>query len=703
MNKESWDYDAFVSYSRFEESAQGFVGQMVSLTGRHFRSLTGRALRLFVDEQEIAAASLWQEQIHQALQRSALMIAVVTPSYLTSDWCRREFDYFLSLELARCRDFKLESHYRLVFPLILQDLEAVEQHPAGMRRRLRQLDQRHPIDFRGLGHSSEAFETAAAKLARDLQAVLSRLQQSGARKPFALDASAPVSASGFPGNITLVTTRLGEDEESFVSALADAATATIVGVTNSNLAEYLEEALARKRAQYGPKVFWQSLQIVFLDDSLLSTVEDHLLHEFPSREEALLERKRRAGRGKRTVMSLLLREGVAGRWRMYTYPYSLRFAGALLGMSDGSKMVRLATPRPRGSEPETIYLEFPDRPDHYFESAFREIVEASVEEHEVVLVGRPGERAGEFRCKGARFRRGVMIDDQNIGEWLPAIVAITWAEVDGSPQPLLQVNAKSTSTREIGKISHLSGYINERDYLGVVDHSEGAPPGSEFVIDHKTALQAVCREMRVELDLDPSNCTIELEDTVRFYYPNKEHFLFYLFSAKISETAPLTPVMQTKWWTISELLAVREHQVLLNVEKLIEAEHLSHRQRSAAGQLVANNLTLHGRGGLAVELLNGISERVFPVGLRGTIESLVERSKFLLYSAGRELYVDGLAGLQYRVFFSHLLPVYARIGVPGTRDYLNALERDSRMVEAAENISRLYLNENYMMSFPIEV
>ncbi len=70
---------------------------------------------------------------------------------------------------------------------------------------------------------------------------------------------------------------------------------------------------------------------------------------------------------------------------------------------------------------------------------------------------------------------------------------------------------------------------------------------------------------------------------------------------------------------------------------------------------------------------------------------------------GDEFEVNGLAGLQYRIFFSHLLPLYAKLGVIGASAELMALNTDKRRIQAAESLSELYATEAYMLSLPIEV
>jgi hypothetical protein len=64
-----------------------------------------------------------------------------------------------------------------------------------------------------------------------------------------------------------------------------------------------------------------------------------------------------------------------------------------------------------------------------------------------------------------------------------------------------------------------------------------------------------------------------------------------------------------------------------------------------------------------------------------------------MFSNGREVQIAGLSGLQYREFFTMLLPLYEQFGVPGaaaqltdpcTRRLIPAVRRRRRRSEPAE-------------------
>jgi len=110
-------YDVFLSYARVDQENNQFVSKLSTELQRGFQSITGRPLGIFVDTKEIATAQMWQERIESALTQSTLMVAVMTPSYFTSEWCRKEWDWFEARESRRRSEHGLSESEELIFPV----------------------------------------------------------------------------------------------------------------------------------------------------------------------------------------------------------------------------------------------------------------------------------------------------------------------------------------------------------------------------------------------------------------------------------------------------------------------------------------------------------------------------------------------------------------------------------------------------------
>ena len=74
-----------------------------------------------------------------------------------------------------------------------------------------------------------------------------------------------------------------------------------------------------------------------------------------------------------------------------------------------------------------------------------------------------------------------------------------------------------------------------------------------------------------------------------------------------------------------------------------------------------------------------------------------------MFSNGREVQIPGLSGLQYREFFTMLLPLYEQFGVPGAAEQLRAIHDDEPRRQALDQLSAMYQDEDLMSSIPIEL
>ena len=72
-------------------------------------------------------------------------------------------------------------------------------------------------------------------------------------------------------------------------------------------------------------------------------------------------------------------------------------------------------------------------------------------------------------------------------------------------------------------------------------------------------------------------------------------------------------------------------------------------------------------------------------------------------SESREVQLMGLAGWQYREFFSVLLPLYAEVGIDGAADLLDVIRDDEHKTFAVGRLRELYQDEHRMASMPFEL
>ncbi len=600
VSEYDWEYDVFVSYTRFDETLTGLVQHMTEALRTHYKRLTGRPLRIFQDTEALPTAALWQDRILSALRGSATLLAIYTPSYFQSEWCAREWDFFLAMEPERRQKFHLGDFDSLVFPIIAAEGITFPDASSIQHTRQSELQARQALRFVDLDPTSLSYAKHIATLARHLARIL------------ALVAQVPISDTPDGGykpqlNIPLVTTSGRSDVHRLTTLLADAESAIIIGVTNDELSVILEPSLKAKRLKARDEgAFWDSLRIVFLAEDLLAFVEDHFTTEISNPREAHHRRARHAGQIQRQIMSLLIRQGAPGHWRLYAYPYALPFAGYLFTMPDGRRIVQLEIARASRMPGDNVYIQFVDRVDTQLDEAFREVVSSSQEQHEIVLIGTPGVEPGSFACRGARFRRSVLLGGHNTADFLPCIVAITWRASLRGVEPLLQLNTPSNSTREMGKASHVSGYINERDYWAALPTQADRSSGEEMWLTPSVAVAALHRELQSDFGIEDSRGAVNLVATVPFYYADKENLFFFVLEREIPAAHLFSANSRMFGWSIDELLAARFRQVLQNAIAALQ-HPLTARQRERALKMLTLNLHAHGQHDLA-DMLHRLGE-----------------------------------------------------------------------------------------------
>lgn len=92
--------DLFISYARYDDE-NGCVSHLVDRISRDFESFSGRSLRVFFDKNAIQGMDDWRQKIQQSLRESHLFLAVLSPSYMVSSYCRWEWEDYVRYEAMR--------------------------------------------------------------------------------------------------------------------------------------------------------------------------------------------------------------------------------------------------------------------------------------------------------------------------------------------------------------------------------------------------------------------------------------------------------------------------------------------------------------------------------------------------------------------------------------------------------------------------
>ena len=675
-------YDVFLSYSR-DDDELGVVTRLAEDIRLAFSQRSRRQLKIFIDRQEISTAQLWQERISGALQASTILIAVVTENYLTSRWCRDEWDYFAALE----RGLPGKSDQRLIFPIVLNGEFRAKSSSPGIQRWIRAIKSREYIEPGERDSDQGIYKERLSELVNDL---IGALEQAAENEPtLRIDRGLE--------HHHMVTGYVKEGTR-FVTLLASAVNVTIVGMTNEGLATMLQDALnAKRKASGDQEAFWGSLRIVFLSDKLLNWLNDEK-SEYPDPKYELSQRELSAGYGRRSIEGFLKRAS-STRWNLFESHYFPTMAGALLEMPDGSRIVQLIIRRPQRRTPDHLFIEFEDQVDQYFTAAFEDIVHKSSEVNRVVPVGMP--RDGKFLCTGARFFQNVLVDRSGQTGWMPIVLVVTWWNRNGQAEPVLQIRTEANSNRELERVSHLANYVYLDRYSGSVAQSVEQP--AEFELPSDLINFAARNRIRMETG-SPPPVEANFVTTAQYLHSDKEHLFFYIYEHQLPGHFQFPQRAQMCNLTVDRLLNIRRNQTLRNAIELCRAADMLSFSKDVAFEIVGLNLVLHHAPDLAAELGRLAASPGADFGqLLVELRRVEQETRDALRSGNAAVELKGLSGLQFREFFTVLLPLYAELGIPGAAEVLAEVDQEEVTRLALSRLAVLYHTEEFMANIPVEL
>jgi TIR domain len=113
----------FFSYSREDDAdSQGALSALRGRIQGELRGQLGRTaktFRLWQDKEAIPSGTLWESEINNSVEKAAFFIPIITPTVVSSPFCRFELDAFLAREAALGRN-------DLVFPILYIHVPAME-------------------------------------------------------------------------------------------------------------------------------------------------------------------------------------------------------------------------------------------------------------------------------------------------------------------------------------------------------------------------------------------------------------------------------------------------------------------------------------------------------------------------------------------------------------------------------------------------
>lgn len=494
--------------------------------------------------------------------------------------------------------------------------------------------------------------------------------------------------------VGLLSFGYADDSERFVDTLAEATSATIIGITNERLKPMLEEAIRRKRLANGPNAFWESLRIVFLEKNLLSVVNDEreVIHDS---EQAFRLRRHESFYAHKSIGALLRQTG-SSRWALFKSRLIPALTGTLFEFDD-RKIVRIMIRRTRAAPTGNLYIELEDHSDR-FKAVFDEIVASSVSDFKVPV----GDHVDDtFYSNEARLYSDVLKGDLGHDGWLPMVLIITVRRRSGRLEPVLQLRTMENSGREQNRLSHLSGHITQED-CGETDSRQRFVPMS-FGLNSTIPKTAALRQIQEVIGIEPEGLTALR--TGGYLYPDMESLYFFTFGLELPESAPIRRRSEMHTLSVQLLLTIRRVQVLRSAALLCESQEGSAQGWARAAEVVEANLVLHDLAYLG-QKLTGLARRgqqersAAAIGFR---EAAADHGIPAWLSPSPDTPLVGLAGYQYREFFSVLLPAYRHLGVDQAAGFYDLVEHDADKNSARSKLEELYSDEHVIALLPIEL
>jgi len=156
----------FLSYAAVD-NRDGYLTELREELSRELQIQTGEQFSIFQDV-GLAPGDLWPERLSKELENATFLIAILTPSYLKSEFCRKEITTFLEKEGRRGQTGLIFPIYYVDSP-ILNDSKLRAQDPL-----VEALANRQYIDWRNLRFESLKKSPLARRMLAQLASLIAQ-------------------------------------------------------------------------------------------------------------------------------------------------------------------------------------------------------------------------------------------------------------------------------------------------------------------------------------------------------------------------------------------------------------------------------------------------------------------------------------------------------------------------------------------------
>ena len=152
---------AFVSYAHADDVFdRGAISDLAHGVERALKAFTARNdLAVFVDRKSIDWGDAWRARIAEGLADSVVLIAIVTPNFLSSEECRSETEAFI----------RLPGWDRWLLPIYYMEVDDLDTRKDPVTVAVRSVQYKDWTQLRTLGRRSLKVRNAIEQLAKEIR------------------------------------------------------------------------------------------------------------------------------------------------------------------------------------------------------------------------------------------------------------------------------------------------------------------------------------------------------------------------------------------------------------------------------------------------------------------------------------------------------------------------------------------------------
>jgi TIR domain len=166
-------YHIFISYPRIADK-RGHVSDIRAHLERELQIKTGdKDLVVFQDRSKLEGGDRWSEKLENELQVADAFLLLLSPLWLTSNWCRKELQVYLSHGPAK----EIE---RPIIPLLWDETESTDARTKEEAEILAMIKTRQIVRWDELRHQNSSYPGYYAAISKLAQVIKHKLQAKSA-------------------------------------------------------------------------------------------------------------------------------------------------------------------------------------------------------------------------------------------------------------------------------------------------------------------------------------------------------------------------------------------------------------------------------------------------------------------------------------------------------------------------------------------